>query len=109
MPEPSLMNKLSLPVLCFWMLAAACKVVPSTISNNYNYIQKAGREDQTWKLVWEDNFDGQTLDTTKWTKIPPIETDWGRHMTSDPRCYAIDSGKLYLRGIVNPDTTLDPR
>ncbi len=103
------MNRFALVVCFFGILAAACKVVPSTISNKYNYIQKEGRESKDWKLVWEDNFEGQTLDTSKWTKIPPNNADWGKHMSDDPRCYRVDSGKLFLRGINNPDTLADPR
>ncbi|SIO50102.1 glycoside hydrolase family 16 protein [Chitinophaga niabensis] len=64
---------------------------------------------QSWKLIWEDQFNGPELDTTKWTKIPPNKADWGRHMSSDPQCYALKDGHLFLRGINNPDTLKDPR
>ncbi len=66
-------------------------------------------ESRNWQLIWEDNFDSAELDTTKWTRIPPNNADWGRHMTSDPLCYDITDGKLFLKGIVNPDTISDPR
>lgn len=62
-----------------------------------------------WEVIWQDDFDGQEIDTTYWTKIPPNTADWGNYMTSDPECYAIEDGKLYLKGIVNPDTVKDTR
>lgn len=89
---------------------SACRTTrPATGAQQHLYIQSHGRSQQQWQLVWEDNFNGSTLDTTKWTRIPPNHADWGKHMTSDDRCYDLKDGKLYLRGINNPDTTKDPR
>ena len=62
-----------------------------------------------WKLIWEDHFEGKTIDETKWTKIPPNSADWGNYMTDDPKCYELKEGKLYLKGIVNDDRTKDDR
>lgn len=87
----------------------ACKVTEHSGKNGYVYTQKAGRSGKQWKLVWQDDFNGPQLDTTKWTRIPPNNAAWGKHMTADDRCYRLDSGLLYLRGINNPDTLKDPR
>lgn len=98
--------------LCTALLAglSACNTTrPATSAQQHLYIQPEGRSPQSWKLVWEDNFNGPTLDTTKWTRIPRNNADWGKHMTSDDRCYDLKDGKLYLRGINNPDTAKDPR
>ena len=29
-----------------------------------------------WKLVWEENFDGSSLDTAVWSRIPRGAPDW---------------------------------
>jgi len=86
-----------------------CKVTPNNIVDSYIYEQNKGRINSKWEVVWEDHFENPQLDTTKWTRIPPNNADWGRHMTDDPRCYNLADGKLFLRGIVNPDTLNDPR
>lgn len=76
-------------------LSIGCKETPSEIVD--------------WQIIWQDNFDGSELDTTKWTRIPPNTADWGKHMTSDQQCYTIADGKLILKGITNLDTLSDPR
>lgn len=60
--------------------------------------------------TWIEEFN-QTdgLDTAVWSKIPPGTSFWDKHMSSDSACYAMRDGKLILRGIVNPNTTIDPR
>jgi beta-glucanase (GH16 family) len=73
------------------------------------YIQDENRTNKEWQVVWEDDFNVAKLDTTKWTKIPPNKADWGNYMTSDPQCYDFQDGKIYLKGIVNPDTLKDSR
>jgi beta-glucanase (GH16 family) len=88
---------------------AACKVTNRSGHHGYLYTQKANRENKQWKLVWQDNFNAPDLDTGKWTRIPPGTAAWDRHMSDNDQCYRLDSGKLYLRGIVNPDTLKDPR
>lgn len=90
------MKKYSTLLIFLVILSAGCDKTPPDESRN-------------WQLIWEDNFDSAELDTTKWTRIPPNNADWGRHMTSDSICYDITDGKLYLKGIVNPDTLSDPR
>ena len=72
-----------------------CKVAPYNIVDSYIYEQNKGRINSSWEVVWEDQFENPQLDTTKWTRIPRNNADWGRHMTDDPICYAIANGKLY--------------
>ena len=86
-----------------------CKGSTSIIVDNYIYIQKDTVKVKDWKLVWEDAFDKGTLDTTKWTKIPKNNADWGNYMTSDSKCYDISDGILTLKGIVNTDSLSDSR
>ena len=60
-------------------------------------------------MIWGDDFEKQQLDTSKWSKITPNVHDWGRHMSADDACFKIENGKIFLRGIVNPDTLKDAR
>lgn len=73
------------------------------------HVQKKNQTKHKWQVIWQDDFDSPELDATKWTRIPPNDADWGNYMTDDPRCYTISDGKLFLGGIVNPDTLSDPR
>jgi len=86
----------------FWLylltplLFAGCKTQKTNTSTGKSY-----------SLVWFDDFNGTQIDTTKWTKIPRGNSDWNRHMSYDSLCYEVKNGKLYLKGIVNPDTNKD--
>ena len=53
-------------------------------------------------LLWEENFDGPaTFNSLYWTKIPRGASDWNRYMSDYDSCYAIQDGKLVLRGLFN--------
>ena len=93
----------------FLILIIGCKVSSTKKPNGSIYVQKENKASKDWKLVWQDDFNKAEIDTTKWTRIPPNNADWGNYMTSDPRCYSIVDGKLSLIGINNPDTISDPR
>lgn len=58
----------------------------------------------TWKLSWSEDFNGTSLDTTVWSKIPRGTSDWDRHMSNFDSLYDVRDGNLILKGIVN--TTL---
>jgi beta-glucanase (GH16 family) len=60
-----------------------------------------------WKLIWNDEFDGKSIDSTKWQPCERGPSDWNDTMTRDPRCFEIGGGTLKLIGIVNPDTSKD--
>lgn len=103
------MNK-NLPIHIFLALSVTgCTILPYNLEDSYIYKQRKGRENKSWKVVWEDHFNGPDLDTAKWTKIPPNRADWGKHMSSAPLCYDLKDGNLLLKGIVNPDTVSDAR
>jgi beta-glucanase (GH16 family) len=103
------MNKNLLIIFCTTVLFASCRVLPFRKENNYIYIRNQKNRNSKWKLVWKDDFNGANIDSTKWSKIPKGGSDWNKHMSSDPACYAQSDGKLYLKGIKNPDTLTDPR
>ena len=91
------------------VVTIGCKETPSEITDSYVYLQKEGREKKDWQIIWQDSFDGANLDTTKWTLIPPNNADWGKHMSTNQQCYSITDGRLFLNGIINPDTLSDSR
>jgi len=53
------------------------------------------------KLVWEENFKGNSIDWSRWSKIRRGGAEWQRHMSDFDSCYAVRNGKLILRGIRN--------
>jgi beta-glucanase (GH16 family) len=76
---------------------------------------EAEEKNDKWNLVWEDQFDGNELDTNKWTLINTLPnqydnaSDWKRHMIADDAVYAVKNGNLYLKGINNTGHLNDPR
>jgi len=75
--------------------------------------------DRGWELVWADEFDGETLDRTKWK---PEESCWGGG-NNERQCYtdreanvAVENGFLYLKARKEtftgpdrpPEIALDP-
>jgi beta-glucanase (GH16 family) len=54
-----------------------------------------------WKLVWEENFNGNAINQKRWSKIPRNGADWGKHMSDFDGCYEINHGLLILRGLRN--------
>lgn len=63
----------------------------------------------SWKLIWAEEFDqnDERLDTMVWSKIPRGKSDWNRHMSDLDECYEIRDGLLILRGVKNPDPSVD--
>jgi len=59
------------------------------------------QENRRYALVWHDEFDGEALDKSVWSKIWRGRADWMIHMSSDERLYALDDGDLVLRGMAN--------
>ncbi len=59
------------------------------------------------KLSWEEDFNQQFLDTTRWTKIPRGTSDWNRHMSDFDGCYEMRDGKLILKGLKNDNLVND--
>jgi beta-glucanase (GH16 family) len=54
-----------------------------------------------WRLVWEENFDGHTFNTSRWSKIPRGTSDWNNYMSDFDSCYRVSDGQLILRGLRN--------
>ncbi len=104
--------------------------IPFEVEDGYIFVQKEKRRNDStdWKIVWEDEFDKGSLDTTHWSKIglytserllknfPAVKTDknawkeiinhWASYMCStDPEAVKFNEGNILLRGIINSDTT----
>ncbi|WP_430812351.1 MULTISPECIES: glycoside hydrolase family 16 protein [unclassified Carboxylicivirga] len=60
-----------------------------------------------WQMVWEEEFEGDTLDSTVWSRIPRGTADWQNTQSFDDRCFEMRNGSLILKGIVNDDLTQD--
>ena len=52
-----------------------------------------------WHLIWEETFNGESVDTAVWSRIPRGTADWNNYMTDLDTCYALRDGKMTLRGI----------
>lgn len=68
------------------------------------------QENRRYALVWHDEFDGDALDKSVWSKIWRGRANWMIHMSSNERLYALEDGDLVLRGMVNdflPKDTAD--
>lgn len=62
---------------------------------------------QKWQLAWEENFNSDKPDLTKWSKIPRGKSDWNKYMSNYDSCYDFRNGKLILRGIKNTKLSND--
>lgn len=63
--------------------------------------QRSPKRTDMWQLVWEENFDGHTFDTSRWRKIPRGLSDWNNLMSDFDSCYQVTGGQLILRGLRN--------
>ena len=66
------------------------------------------QEQRRYVLAWSDEFDGNALDESVWSKIWRGHSDWNMHMSSHDSLYALEDGDLVLRGVRNnflPDDT----
>lgn len=75
--------------------AVACFAVTNTL--------QAAAPARTFKLVWQDEFNGTKLDTNLWTMIPKGGSDWNRHMADRPDLVKVKNGVLELWGKRNTD------
>ncbi len=60
-----------------------------------------------WELVWEENFESETIDYSVWSHTGRGSADWQKTQSPDPRCYGFRDGNLLLIGIKNDDLQAD--
>lgn len=66
-------------------------------------------KDPRWKLAWAEEFDGDKLDETIWSKTPRAKSDWNSKMSDADELFELREGKLVLRVLKNvfcPDDSL---
>lgn len=61
----------------------------------------SAQEHRRYALIWNDEFDSNTLDRSVWSKIWRSKANWAIHMSSHDTLYAFDDGALVLRGMYN--------
>lgn len=59
------------------------------------------------RKVWRDDFDGNTLDTSRWVRIGRGKADWNNYMSLDERLVELREGCVRLWAVVNPDRSVD--
>lgn len=60
-----------------------------------------------YQLVWEDDFDGDSLDEAIWEKLGRGGVDYSRYFTSRKELFAVSNSNMILRGVVNDFATED--
>ena len=70
--------------------------------------EKKENQSPRLQLVWEENFDGSTIDEAVWSKIPRGKSDWNNTMSDHDALYEVREGNLILRGISNTLLPDDP-
>lgn len=85
----------------FWHFAIFTALTTAFMGCSYE--PAAPQHTQQWQLVWEDDFNGSSLDTAVWSVIPAdTSIDWRRYMSPDTALYSVQGGQLTLRAAVNP-------
>ena len=91
----------------------AIRKAPAPPSAKLASVTKAGQRDgppsgKTWKLVWNEEFDGATLDTDKWHVQPLKKWTWpDTKIESDPANMFLDrKGSLVLQLTQDADGTI---
>ena len=83
---------------------SSCAHYKSNVEANVSNIL----EHPGWELVWNDEFSGNELDQTKWTRCRRGGSNWSDTMSDDPRLLVLDDGVLHLHGIENDNQEVDP-
>lgn len=64
-----------------------------------------------YKLIWKENFKGNTINEKYWSKIPRGGAEWQAHLSPHPSLYEVTKGNLVLHGVQNkgivPNDTAD--
>ena len=60
--------------------------------------QIIAQETRRYALIWNDEFNGTSLDNSVWSKIPMGSSEWKQHMSTDESLFAFDDGQLVLLG-----------
>ncbi|MDO5036420.1 MAG: glycoside hydrolase family 16 protein [Porphyromonas sp.] len=88
-------KKILLPVLALLLVVATgCQQCKTTTT--------ADRPaDLRWKLAWAEEFDGNELDDTVWSKAPRSNADWSSKMSDAEELFELRDGTLVLKVLEN--------
>ena len=89
------MKKVRLSALIIAVMAFAVPVM--------TWGAKPGEKKTDWVLDWEENFDGDKLDTSVWGRCTRGISDWDKNMSPREDLVQVRDGLLVLRGVTNPD------
>ncbi len=62
---------------------------------------KKENKNVSWKMVWNEEFEGNQLDKNRWSRIERGNVDWNNYMSKSDTCYQLRDGKLILKGFKN--------
>lgn len=71
-------------------------------AKDYDGIITPKVEEPSWKIVFEDNFDGSSLSSV-WSNCPRQTSDWNKYIENNAQTLEVSGGYLSLRAVVNPD------
>lgn len=91
-------HKINVCLSCVALLATMCLISMASASfpQDGNVDARAYSNQRKYKLVWQDNFSGRHLDSTKWSKIKRNVFAWNCHMSTDPSVFNLRKGYLRL-------------
>lgn len=90
--------------LIFITIFSAVLLMPSMLM-----AQDKQRPLKGWKLVWKEDFKGNSLDTNSWKRCRVGTSDWDRHMSPLDSLCQVKNGVLELWGIPTPKGLNDSR
>ena len=90
--------------LIFFTIFSAILLMPSMLM-----AQDKQRPLKGWKLVWKEDFKGNSLDTNSWKRCRVGTSDWDRHMSPLDSLCQVKNGVLELWGIPTPKGLNDSR
>ena len=90
--------------LIFITIFSAILLMPSMLM-----AQDKQRPVKGWKLVWKEDFKGNSLDTNSWKRCRVGTSDWDRHMSPLDSLCQVKNGVLELWGIPTPKGLNDSR
>lgn len=91
----------------FIVLSLIILFLPATSMARKN--KKTQSVSKEWKLVWEEDFKGNSLDTKSWNRCKAGNADWTRHMSPLDSLCRVEKGVLQLWGIPTPEGLDDSR
>ncbi len=67
-----------------------------------------GKTEGQWKLVWEEDFAGETIDESVWTRVDKGGADWNDMMSLREDLAFVENGQLVLLGKIGESGDATP-